>query len=170
MCSIVTSIDSIDWKNWQPAERATLCFLLKKNNVLLIHKKTGLGAGKISGPGGRLEKGETSTECVVRELEEEVGMTPISPKKMGELSFVFSNGYSLHGTIFTATAFTGSLIETDEAKPFWCDRTKIPFDNMWEDDPYWLPSLLNGQQIRAFFYYDDDALQTSRVFIFQAPP
>lgn len=160
-------VDDIDWKYWEFTERATLCFLKRDDSVLLIHKKTGLGAGKINGPGGRLEAGETPAEGAIRELEEEVGLTPVLPKKYGELSFVFNNGYSLHGTVFTADTFTGTMIETDEAKPFWCGIDRIPYDRMWKDDPYWLPSLLQGRQIRAFFSYSEEVLESSRVFIYR---
>lgn len=163
------SLDNIDWNYWEPTERATLCFLRKNNSVLLIHKKTGLGAGKINGPGGRLEPGETTEEGAIRELEEEVGLTPVSPRKQGELHFIFTNGYNLHGTVFTADSFTGRMIETFEAKPFWCDIDSIPYDKMWEDDPFWLPSLLAGKQVRAYFIYDEEIMKDSRVFIYESP-
>jgi len=162
----VRTVGDIDWKYWNFTERATLCFLVRNGLVLLIHKKTGLGAGKINGPGGRIEKGETPAEGAVRELQEEVGLTPADPKKYGELSFIFENGYSLHGTVFVSHSFTGTMTETEEAKPFWCDIRDIPYDRMWKDDPYWLPFLLTGRQIRAFFIYNDDTMQSSRVFIY----
>ena len=45
----------MDWKNWIPRERANLCFIVKDGSVLLIRKKRGLGAGKVNGPGGKIE-------------------------------------------------------------------------------------------------------------------
>ena len=53
-----SDIRSADWK---PVEEAVLCFVRDRENrrVLLIHKKTGLGAGLINAPGGRIEKGES---------------------------------------------------------------------------------------------------------------
>ena len=161
-------VQDIDWKYWNFTEQATLCFLVQNGSVLLIHKKTGLGAGKINGPGGRLEAGETEEEGAIRELQEEVGLTPIAPKKYGELSFIFKNGYSLHGTVFVSSIFSGTMTETVEAKPFWCEITKIPYERMWSDDPYWLPHLLDGKQIRAFFIYDEDEMKSSRIFIYRS--
>lgn len=159
-------VDSIDWTFWEPTELASLCFVIQDNSILLIHKKTGLGAGQINGPGGRLEADETPKQAAIRELEEEVGITPIEPEKYGELSFAFKDGYALHGTVFLTHSYTGTLIETDEAKPFWCDINKIPYDEMWKDDPYWLPILLQERQIRGFFVYDGSEMLSSRVFIF----
>ena len=58
----------MDWKNWIPRERANLCFIVKGGRVLLIRKKRGLGAGKVNGPGGKIEPGETSMESAIREV------------------------------------------------------------------------------------------------------
>ena len=44
-----------DWARWTPTERAALCFVVTGGRVLLIRKKRGLGAGKVNGPGGRLD-------------------------------------------------------------------------------------------------------------------
>ncbi len=51
-----------DWNNWEPGLRATLMFIVDeaREEVLLIRKKRGLGAGKINGPGGKIDPGETS--------------------------------------------------------------------------------------------------------------
>ena len=60
-------LNSIDWSKWVPRETATLCFIEKEGQLLLIHKKRGLGAGTINAPGGRLEPGETPLEAAIRE-------------------------------------------------------------------------------------------------------
>ena len=59
-------------------QQATLCYLLKDDEVLLIRKKRGIGAGKINGPGGKVDPGETPLEAAVRETREEVGVTPLN--------------------------------------------------------------------------------------------
>jgi 8-oxo-dGTP diphosphatase len=166
---MLKDVAKIDWREWKPTEEAVLCFLLAEEKVLLIHKKTGLGAGKINGPGGRLEPGETPREAAVRELIEEVDVEPLNPSKHGELSFIFTDGYSLHGTVFTATEFRGVPKESLEADPFWCPLSEIPYDRMWEDDPLWLPYLLAGSFTRGFFVFDDDKMLSKRVFIEDTP-
>ena len=40
--------DAIDWEAWEPRERATLLFVIRGGMMLLIHKKKGLGAGKMT--------------------------------------------------------------------------------------------------------------------------
>ncbi|MEM6822896.1 MAG: NUDIX domain-containing protein, partial [Verrucomicrobiota bacterium] len=70
-------------QNWEPVQRAVLCFVFRDDEVLLIEKKRGLGAGKINGPGGKIDPGETALESAIRETQEEVGITPDSPKACG---------------------------------------------------------------------------------------
>ncbi|MDP4971978.1 MAG: NUDIX domain-containing protein, partial [Pontimonas sp.] len=45
------------------------------DEVLLGEKLTGLGIGKIVGPGGKQEPGESPVETALREVREEVGLT-----------------------------------------------------------------------------------------------
>ena len=70
------SLADINWSTWQAKDTATLAFVIKDEQILLIRKKRGLGAGKINGPGGRLENNETIAACAVREAQEELGITP----------------------------------------------------------------------------------------------
>ena len=151
------------WQQWQPRERATLCFIIRDNQVLLIRKKRGLGAGKINAPGGRLEIGETPNECAIRETQEEVGLTPIAVQECGQLHFQFADGYSLHCTVFTASDFSGELIETDEALPLWTAIDAIPYEEMWADDIHWLPGVLNGGTFRGYFHFDNETMLTNNV-------
>ena len=125
-----SSVREIDWSTWRPGEKATLLFVLSDGHILLIDKKTGLGAGKVNGPGGRIEPGETALQGAIREVQEELCVTPTGVREAGELYFQFVDGYSLHGTVFTATGFDGELCETREAAPRW---TPLDEDSLRSD-------------------------------------
>lgn len=162
----------IDWSRWTPRERATLCFICDGDRVLLIHKKRGLGAGKVNGPGGKIDPGETALESAIRETIEEVGVTPLNPQQSGELFFQFADGYSLHCTVFRANEHSGTAIETAEAVPFWTASADLPFDRMWADDRHWLPLLLAGQQFVGRFVFDGNEMLSRdvRVVDDRTPP
>ena len=151
-------VDAIDWQSWQPVDRGTILFVIRDAQILLIHKKRGLGAGKINGPGGRLDDGETPAECAVREVEEELRITPSGVAEVGVLQFQFIDGYSIHVWVFRAGDFDGSPEETDEAVPLWTAIDEIPYDRMWPDDRIWLPLLLERRPFLGRFVFDGDAM------------
>ncbi|MEN8180969.1 MAG: 8-oxo-dGTP diphosphatase [Myxococcota bacterium] len=164
------SLADVDWGRWVPEQRATLLFVLRDGQVLLIHKKRGFGAGKINGPGGRLEPGETPRACAVREVEEELCVTPTGVRHFGELSFQFVDGFSIHGSVFAASGCLGEPRETEEARPLWTRLEDIPYDAMWADDRLWLPHLLAGRSFRGRFVFDGDLLLDHSVEVIAATP
>ncbi len=149
---------AIDWTTWVPTERATLLFVIRDGETLLIHKKRGLGAGKINAPGGRIEAGESAMACAIREVEEEVRVTPQQVSQRGELFFQFTSGHSIHGYVFKAESCDGDPQETDEATPFWVPLDEIPYDRMWADDRLWVPLLLAGKTFMGKFLFDEDSM------------
>lgn len=155
-------LEAIDFSN--PKDRAVLVFLRRGGLVLLIRKKRGLGAGKINAPGGRIEPGETPLEAAVRECREEVGLTPRNPVARGTLAFVFADGYSLNCTVFEASEWSGQMVETDEALPFWHSEHAIPYDEMWADDRLWLPRLFAGEPFALEAFFEGDSLIDFRLF------
>ena len=156
-------VDRVDGANWRPREEGTLCFVIQDGQILLIEKKRGLGAGKVNGPGGRLERGETAEQAAIRETQEEVGITPTGVQWAGELRFQFRDGYSLHCTVYRASGWEGELMETAEAKPFWVRTDQIPYDRMWADDEQWMPRLLSGEKFRGWFEFDGDRMEWSKM-------
>jgi len=156
----------MDWKNWEPNIRANLLFLKRGDEVLLIRKKRGIGAGKINAPGGKIDPGETAEEGAIRETEEEVGLTSSNLSEMGELHFQFVDGMALHCTVFSSNEFSGNAIETDEAIPIWTKIEAIPYDEMWEDDVHWLPRALDGETFKGYFEFDDDKMLSKQLEFF----
>ncbi len=153
----------MDWSTWQPRERANLCFIVKDGRILLIRKKRGLGAGKINGPGGKLDPGETALASAIRETQEEIGVTPLAIEERGVLHFQFTDGYSLHCVVFLARDYHGEPAESDEATPLWFELDAIPYDEMWADDRHWLPQMLAGGRFTAWFEFDGDRMLSQDV-------
>lgn len=151
---------------WRPDDYATLVFVVKRGNVLLIHKQRGLGAGKVIGPGGKLEVGESLLEGACRELEEEVGLQATYAEPRGELKFQFQDGYALQVTVFVVEAFNGEPKVTEEAVPFWCDVEQIPYDQMWADDALWLRRVLDGEAVLGQFWFNGDDMLANRLVFF----
>lgn len=148
----------IDWQQWRAKDPATLTFVIRDGKVLMIRKKRGLGAGKINGPGGRQEAGETPLQCAIREVQEELCITPLGMSYCGECKFQFVDGYSIHVHIYKASDYEGTPTETDEAIPLWFPVNELPYNEMWADDRIWLPLLLKGQEFSGRYLFDGDTM------------
>ncbi len=148
----------IDWSTWQGEIHATLLFIIKEGRILLIEKKRGLGAGKINGPGGKIDPGETPLQAIIRETQEELLITPHTPRKLGELQFSMSDHADILCHVYRADDFTGTPTETDEALPVWTALDAIPYQRMWEDDRHWLPLVLSETTFRGRFVFEGERM------------
>ena len=134
----------------------TLCLIHQSDRILLGKAKRGKGMGKWNGFGGKVEEGESIEDATKREVLEEVGLTVPDIEKMGVIDFTLPGEediWQVH--IFRATAFTGTITETEEMEPKWFELSNIPFDSMWPDDEYWFPLFLAGKKFTGEFIFDD---------------
>jgi len=137
----------------------TLLLLRKDNKILLAMKKRGFGEGKYNGVGGKLEEGETPEQAMLRETKEEINITPTKYEKVAIIDFLeYNKGeqFTLTFHLYLATDWDKEPEETEEMKPEWFDIDKIPYDNMFPDDKYWLPLILEGKKIKAFFEFNEN--------------
>lgn len=133
----------------------TLCTLYRGNQVLLGLKKRGFGVGRWNGFGGKVEGEESLEEAAKREILEESGITVNDLEKMGVLYFEFQDetpNKEVH--VFRINNFSGEPVESEEMIPAWFDVDKIPWDKMWPDDKFWLPSLLEGKKFEGKYTFD----------------
>jgi 8-oxo-dGTP diphosphatase len=148
----------VDWSNWQAEIPATLVFVVRDGKILLIDKKTGIGKGKINGPGGKIEKGESAEACAIRECDEELGITVTNLHYCGEHRFQFVDGLTIHVWVYRTADFEGVPTESREAKPLWVSLDAIPYEQMWEDDAIWIPMMLRKEQFRGRWIFDGDRM------------
>lgn len=142
----------------KPLRQATIMLLLKGDEVLLAMKKRGFGVGKWNGVGGKPNSGEKIEAAAVRESEEEIGVTPLDPNKVGELNFYFPHkpDWNQQVIVFTATKWSGEPVETEEMRPKWYKQKEVPYEEMWWDDKIWMPKVFAGALVRASFMFGED--------------
>ena len=139
-------------------QNLTLCFLIDEDNICLAMKKRGFGANRWNGVGGKVGdkvKGETIEEGLLREVREEININLKEYEKVGELTFIFDNpDTELLVHTYISHKWDGEPTESEEMRPKWFKIDEIPYDNMWSDDRYWLPTVLDGKKIKARFKFD----------------
>ena len=109
--------------SWQSDIGATLLYVVRAGQILVIHKKRGIGAGKLNGAGGKVDPGEDCLQATVREFREELRARPVAPRKLGEVGFDVVDDVSIRIHVFRSDAMEGEPVETDEAIPGGCPST-----------------------------------------------
>ncbi len=140
--------------------RHLVVMILKRDGKLLLGtKKRGFGAGKINAPGGKVEPNETAPEAAARETFEEIGIRCNTFNDAGTVVFrdLYFKGVPetniMH--VFLCEDFEGDPVETDEIKPEWYPINDLPYNKMWGDDEHWLPEVLRGNKVDAYFHYNE---------------
>ena len=153
---------------------STLCYITRGDEVLMLHrvkKKNDINKDKWIGIGGKFEFEESPDECLLREAQEETGLTLTSWKCRGVITFLTEGKWEgEYMYLFTADGFEGELIDCDEGELQWVSREflnelpkwegdQIFLDLLWQDAPFFLLKLrydgeklveavLNGERIK----------------------
>ena len=123
----------------------TLCYIEKDNKYLMLHrtkKENDLNGGKWIGVGGKFEKDETPEECLLREVKEETGLTLTKYRLRAVITFQSNEWETEYMYLFTASEFTGRLINCNEGDLEWVDKHEILNLNIWEGDKIFLKKMI----------------------------
>jgi 8-oxo-dGTP pyrophosphatase MutT (NUDIX family) len=148
-------------KELQNFQECTLCFLVKEDKILLAMKKRGFGVGKWNGVGGKVKDDENLKTTVQREIWEEISVKPLEFKKVAVLDFLFPEAprdinWNQRVNVFLVTQWEGEPTESEEMRPQWFFKNKLPFDKMWNDDSLWLLRVLKGEILKGEFTFASD--------------
>ncbi len=133
----------------------TVSIIYQHPKILLGMKKVRFGKGLYNGFGGSVEKDEGLINCAIRETKEEAGIIMINPIEMGEILFHFQSTEPNHEVhFFKSNHYIGKPKKSNEMKPKWFNINKIPYKQMWIDDKYWLPLLLENKFFKGEFHLD----------------
>lgn len=143
-------------KKYGRLRNATLCFLVKNDEVLLAMKKRGFGVGKWNGAGGKQDENELIEDTMIRETREEIGVVVNKFLSVAKINFYFPEkpDWNQQVHVYLADSWSGEPQETEEMAPKWFLKNELPLSKMWSDDEYWLPAVLSGEHIKAEFVFD----------------
>ena len=144
----------------------TLCYIEDESRYLMLHrtaKEKDVNKDKWIGVGGHFEKHESPEECLLREVKEETGLTLISWRFRGIITFSLKAGgvqETEYMCLYTADGYEGTLAQCDEGTLEWVEKKDIFSLNLWEGDKIFFRLL---EQECPFFslmlVYEDDILK-----------
>ena len=140
----------------------TVLIYLKRNDEYLFlyrnKKNNDINKGKYIGVGGKVEKGETIEQALIREVKEETNLDLLSYEYNGIIYFTY-NGYKEEMYLFTSEDFKGEIKECDEGELIFVPIKDIYKLNLWEGDKIFFEYLLNGESFfKLTLNYEDDKL------------
>lgn len=129
----------------------TLCYIEKDDKYLMLHrvkKENDLNHDKWVGVGGKFEPDETPEECMLREVREETGLTLTKYRFRAILTFLSDEWETEYIHLYTASEFTGTLLECDEGNLEWIPKSEIDKLKLWEGDKIFFKLL---RETKDFF-------------------
>lgn len=119
------------------SSQTTLCYIEKDGKYLMLHRvkrENDINKDKWIGVGGHFEADESPEECLLREVKEETGLILTAWKLRGIITFICDRQPTEYMFLYTADAFTGTLIECSEGNLEWVDKSKVYDLPVWEGD------------------------------------
>ena len=146
------------------AKLTTLCYIRQNDAYLMLlrnKKEQDYNEGKWIGTGGKIEKGETPDECMLREVKEETGLTLTSYRFRGIITFISDQWEDEYMILYEGLAYEGELVsDCAEGTLAWIPFDRIPDLPMWEGDRQFLPDLIGSRkQIFMKLVYRQDHLE-----------
>ena len=134
----------------ETVELMNLCMLRCGSQVLVQDRRSSIWLG-VAFPGGHVEKGESFTDAVICEVQEETGLTISSPHLCGIKDWC-EDGVRHVVLLYRAEQFTGTLRSSDEGEVWWAELADLPSLNLASSDMLDLLSVFEEDGLSEFFY------------------
>ncbi len=138
-------------------ERVTLTnmCMISQDNRVLVQNKVNSDWNGITFPGGHVEKNESFADAVIREVQEETGLTIQSPQLCGIKNWTQEDGSRYMILLYKTDRFKGELKSSEEGEVFW-----VPWDKLltadaslnMRDDMRDMLSVFLDEDLSEFYY------------------
>lgn len=120
----------------EKVELTVLCLIHREDSFLLQDRVKKDWRGYTL-PGGHIEQGESIVDAVIREMEEETGLTIRSPRLCGIKQFPIVNNGKEDGRylvfLFETDKFEGKIISSEEGQMHWVKKEDLKQVNLVSD-------------------------------------
>lgn len=137
----------------ESVELTVLC-LIHKNGKYLLQDRIKNDWKGYTLPGGHIEPGESIVDAVIREMQEETGLTIRHPHLCGVKQFPLEEGRYIV-FLFETEEFEGDLRSSEEGTMHWIDERELSQVNLVEDFGDLIEVMLNDE-LTEFQYVIED--------------
>ena len=137
----------------ETVEFVNMCMVRSGNKVLVQDRKKKDWLG-ITFPGGHVEQGESFTEAVIREVQEETGLTISAPCLCGIKDW-YENGLRYVVLFYKTEQFEGTLQSSDEGEVWWEDIDNLLNLSLATEDMKDMLRVFVEDNLSEFFYRQD---------------
>ncbi len=132
-----------------------MCMVTDGAGNLLVQDRLNPNWPGITFPGGHVEPGESFTESVIREVQEETGLTVENPVLCGIKQFQTHSGARYVVLFYKASRFHGTLHSSDEGKVFWLPREELA-SQVLAPDMMEMVRVMESEGLSEFYYEKTD--------------
>ncbi|MFD1850454.1 8-oxo-dGTP diphosphatase [Oceanobacillus bengalensis] len=136
-----------------------MCMIYDDNGRILVQDRLNPNWSGITFPGGHVDKGESFSHSVIREVYEETGLTIKSPLLCGVKQFQTTEDERYIVLFYKTNKFEGKLTSSEEGNVFWLKRENLykyklanDFDKMLE--------IFESDDLSEFYYNKESELLT----------
>ena len=131
-----------------------MCMVYDGNRVLVQEKRDAVYCG-VTFPGGHVEKGESFTDAVIREIFEETGLKISDPVLCGIKDWSNDDGSRYMVLFYKTDKFDGQLSSSDEGEVYWIELDEMKKSNMAEGMDKMLEVFLKENLSEYYFYKEN---------------
>ena len=131
-----------------------MCMVFDKTRVLVQDRRDPDWPG-LTFPGGHVEKGESFTDAVCREVYEETGLRISSPRLCGIKDWPNPDGSRYMVLFYKTDRFEGSLSSSDEGDVFWMELDEMKKAPLAHGMDKMLEVFLNDDISEHYFHQED---------------
>ena len=132
-----------------------MCMIYDGSKVLVQEKIDDDYCG-MTFPGGHVEKGESFTDAVIREVFEETGLHIFSPVLCGIKDWSNDDGSRYMVLFYKTNKFAGQLSSSDEGKVYWLELDEMKKAKLAGGMDKMLEVFLDENISEYFFYKEND--------------